>query len=646
MSNIDKKTFRRCILFFFILTFIIYGKSIGNDYAMDDEFVIHNNQQVHGGIKAIPNIFRTTYAIGNKASYEYRPLVKATYAIEYQFFGENPHISHFINILLYVLLLSFLFYLLLRILYNYHYLFSFGIALLFLIHPLHSEVIMSIKNRDVMLSFLGCLLSLFFYLRYADNKKIYDILFGSFFLLFAIMSKKDSITFMAVIPFSLWFFKEAGWKKMTIVIFSYLPALFTFRMAASHLTNSKIRTLLEWENPLFQHTTMLHRIPQGFYSLYFYVKMFILPYPLVSYYGFNQVPVVGWDNPVVWIVILLLIVLGYYVVKNFRSKPIWLYGVLYFIITISMFLNVVEPVVGIVGERFAFIPSLGLCIVAVYFILKYLKIPIENTQFRVGSFSNKLWPVAGVIVLLYGGEIFARNAAWKNAYVLYKTDSENAPESAHIHSLLSATAIQKVQTEPRLSREEKHRLVLEAEEHYKEALRIIPNYISAHNNLGMVYYTYMGAPDKAIPELTRAVQLDTNYVEAYFNLASCYAALKQYDQAEKLYKKTIRLDPKFMNSYSSLSNMYAMNREFDKILRLNQRAIDRGIKSDVMYINIGNVYFMNGDTLKALPYLEKAIEFNANNKNLNGFLANYYQTKGNNQKASYYYDLMSRSTPR
>ena len=199
--NIDSTAFKKSILLFFLLAFVIYGKSIFNEYAMDDEYVVKDNIQVHKGIKAIPEIFKTTYVIDNKkSSYEYRPLVKATYAIEYQFFKENPHISHFINILLYVLSVIILYVVMLKLFESYHYLFSLSICLVFLLHPIHSEVVLSLKNRDVILSFIGCFYSLYFYLKYAENSTIINLFWGVFFMFFALISKRDSMTFYAIIP--------------------------------------------------------------------------------------------------------------------------------------------------------------------------------------------------------------------------------------------------------------------------------------------------------------------------------------------------------------------------------------------------------------------------------------------------------------
>ncbi|MCE3278194.1 MAG: tetratricopeptide repeat protein [Bacteroidetes bacterium] len=642
-SSIEKRTFYKCTLIFAVLSILIYGKSVMNKYSMDDEYVILNNKQVHGGIKNISQIFRSSYSIESKASYEYRPIVKALYAIEYQIFGENPHISHFINILIYVLCVTLLFYVLLRLIPQRNYLFAFFVTLLFLVHPLHSEVVMSLKNRDALLSFTGALLSLLFYLRFEENKGLINLFGGLFFFLFAIMSKKDAIPFFVVIPFTLWFFRDIKWKKMLLVVVSFIPVILVFRIAAKSVKNEVIRTLLLWENPLFIQSTFFERIPQGFYSIYFYLKMFLIPHPLISYYGYNQVPIVGWNNIIVWLVILCMIVTTYFVIRYKAFRSIWFYGILFFLITISMFCNVVVPVVGIVGERFAFIPSIGLCIAAVYGLTVYFKIPIENLSFKFKTISNSFWITFGLILLLFSGKTFSRNQAWKDAFTLYSTDVKTATESAHTHSLLAAAAISKVRSEKRLSPKEQRELILLSKKHYLESIRIIPDYTSSHNNLGMVYYMYLKNNEQALKHLTKAIELDSGYVEACFNLATVYTTLMQYDKAEKYYLKTIELNPKFTNSYLSLSNLYAMNKEYDKIISLNQKAIDKKIKTDVIYINIGNVYFMNGDTLKALPYLETAISYNPNNRGVNAFLAMYYQAKGDQKKYTYYKELENRS---
>ena len=474
------------------------------------------------------------------------------------------------------------------------------------------------------------------------------------------MSKKDSMTFFAVIPFTMWFFKDASIKKIGLIFLSFLFPRFVFNLASKHamflakkvmigavsMTNENgiTRKFQLWENPFYHGSTFFERIPTGFYCIYFYLKMFFIPHPLISYYGYNQIPIAHWSDPIVWIVIILLCLAGYYIVRNFKSKNIVVYGISYFLITISMFTNVLVPVVGIVGERFSYIPSLGLCIVAVWGLLKFFKVSLKNSDFKFPPLSNAFVVVVVLITLVYGGRSFARIPAWKDSYTLYATDIVNATESAHENSLIAAASVQKVKESPGMSIEEKRFYVSNAVKYYQEAIRIIPTYTSSLNNLGMLYYTYYNKPEVSIPYLKKAITLDTNYVEAYFNLATCEAKSGKKVDAEKHYLKLLSIDPKFMEGYVSLSAMYAEDKQYGKILKINQNAINNGIVADILPINIGNVYYMQGDTLKAVSYLEKGIEINPNNRFLNSYLANYYKDKGDLDKANHYYDLMGRST--
>lgn len=641
----EKKQNRRITLFFILATFLIYGKSIKNDYSMDDEFVVRNNQQVQQGIKAIPEIFKTTYVINSqKSNYEYRPIVKASFALECQFFGVSPHVSHFINVLLYALSILLLYHILKRFLSNYNIIVPFVITTLFLIHPLHSEVVISIKNRDVIFSFMGCILALFFYLKFIETKKYYHLFFGGFFILFGLMSKKDAMTIVAVIPFTLWFLKDVSFKKMIPIFLSYAFPVLVYRYANKIANHNFSRKNLDWENPLFAQTHIFERIPTGLNSIYFYVKMFIIPHPLVSYYGYNQIPVATWSTISVWLVVIGLIAFGYYIFKNRASRNIEIFGMLYFLLTISMFTNVIVPVVGIVGERFAFIPSLGLCFVAAWALFKAFKIPYEDKEIRLFSFPRPIFITLGILCLLFGGRSFARIKDWRDTYTLYITDVKNAPESAHANSLAAAASIQKAKENKNMSKAEKRKYVMDGEKYYLESVRIIPDYISSLNNLGMIYYTYYNQPEKSIPYLKRALTLDTNYVEAYFNLATCEARTQQYDLAKKHFLKSLEIDPNFISTYYSMSNMLAEQKKYDEILEFNQNAIKKGIKADVIYVNIGNVYFMQKDTISALPYFEECINLNSNNRFLNSFLADYYKEKGELEKANKYYDLMGKST--
>ena len=151
----------------FVFSFVLYANSIGNNYNMDDELVTINHRLTSKGISSIPEIFSSPYyQDASGYSYEYRPIVLVTFAIEYQFFGDNAHVSHFINVLLYSLMCVILLKVLTLLLYEYSVYFSVAISLLFAAHTAHTEVVSSIKNRDEILGLIFSLLAFLSAIRY------------------------------------------------------------------------------------------------------------------------------------------------------------------------------------------------------------------------------------------------------------------------------------------------------------------------------------------------------------------------------------------------------------------------------------------------------------------------------------------------
>ncbi len=147
--------YRKSFLLILILAYVLYGNTIGHYYNLDDVFVIQKNTQVQQGIKAIPEIFSSRYFENKQAKFGYRPLAKATYAIEVSIFGVNPHVSHFINVLLYAIMVFITLILLKRIFSEDIKMFLIWmILLIWMFHPIHTEVVASLKNREEILYFL------------------------------------------------------------------------------------------------------------------------------------------------------------------------------------------------------------------------------------------------------------------------------------------------------------------------------------------------------------------------------------------------------------------------------------------------------------------------------------------------------------
>jgi len=187
------------------LAFLLYGNTIRNGYSLDDTYVVQNNPKVQKGFAGIPEIFTSRYVDEEGNSFGYRPVAMATFAIEYGLWGEDPQVSHLINVLIYAMVLLMLFLILRKIFKTTHVLFLVCMVLLFAAHPIHTEVVASLKNRETLMSFLFSLCSLALFLKWLDSRRIWPVIAGVLTFMLAFLSKQDAVTFAAVIPLALYY---------------------------------------------------------------------------------------------------------------------------------------------------------------------------------------------------------------------------------------------------------------------------------------------------------------------------------------------------------------------------------------------------------------------------------------------------------
>lgn len=244
---------RNAFLFFLVLSFFFYGNSIRNGFSLDDSYVtvtnspvkgknyIPNHELVSGGFKNIPKIWRSHYGHGNGTSYDYRPTVITMFAIEYAIFGIAPHINHTINVILYALLVFCLFLLFKKLLNEYSYKEPFALicSILFLAHPVHTEVVNNIKCRDELLALLFTLLAAIQVIKFYELKQIKYLLFSGCFMLLGLYSKLTSAIFVVLIPLMLFFFFKMDRKKIIYTLIGLVICYFIYSVTKRALINEK-----------------------------------------------------------------------------------------------------------------------------------------------------------------------------------------------------------------------------------------------------------------------------------------------------------------------------------------------------------------------------------------------------------------------
>jgi protein O-mannosyl-transferase len=130
-----------------------YANTMGHEYAYDDVGIIQQNRFIQQDIAGIPDLLKTSYWYGNGETNQgaYRPLSMIAFAVEQELAPGKPHVGHFVNVVLYSLTAVHLFGVLCRLLRGCSIYVPFIAALVFVAHPLHSEVVANIKSRTALL---------------------------------------------------------------------------------------------------------------------------------------------------------------------------------------------------------------------------------------------------------------------------------------------------------------------------------------------------------------------------------------------------------------------------------------------------------------------------------------------------------------
>jgi len=311
----------------FAFSALLYINTLPNGYNMDDELVTINHRLTSKGLSAIPEILTEPYYKDKLGySYEYRPVVLISFALEHQFFGENAHVGHFFNVLLYALLCVLLLKVLTLLLHNFSPLYPFLMTVFFAAHPIHTEVVASIKNRDELLAVIFGLLAWRFALNYVDTKR-WTWLLGVFTAYFvSLYAKQSTSVFLLFVPLSLVLFRTTSFTKIFIVYVVLAIALFpalnmpkltdrfavvllpilltsvSFLLREQSFSFSSIKSLIHIAKLLFTAPSVEDKVKQTgwliednvykqpmFYVLYMFVSLFLLCMGLYSIYAMNSV---------------------------------------------------------------------------------------------------------------------------------------------------------------------------------------------------------------------------------------------------------------------------------------------------------------------------------------------------------------------
>jgi tetratricopeptide (TPR) repeat protein len=558
------KEIHRKYFYYFIIafTFLLYANSIRNDYSFDDGYVVNVNAKKESDQRSISDILKQNYIhgveSGEEVNFGYRPVVQVTFALDRLFAGNTPHFSHFINVMLFVCIAVLLFLVLTSVFKAYSIWVPFLIVLLYVAHPVNTEVVCSLKNRDVLLSFFFSLTSLHMFMLFADDKVWWKFVLAFSFFGIALYSKISTLTFIVIIPMTIYYFKQIKFYRVIVIFLLLLSFSLLLNYLPKLYLDPSYRPKFFYENPLYFNTDGWLRISTALYILIYYLKLVIFPHPLLFYYGYEKINIVGWTNIWVWISLALHLALLIYALKNLKKGNISSYGILFYLITISMFINLIRPPAGMVADRFLFRPVLGFCILLVVFVLKNFKIPFHDNTLRLDLYKRRAILPFVVILLLYSFKTISRTNNWKDTMTLVKHDMpylENSAKANYIYAgLLRQEAYEKINKTGNFQKYVP--LIYQNIDHLNQAIKVYPGYYDAYDKLAESYYFYLNDPGKAIEYLRTSIRINPEFAIAYYNTGFIFRNQKQYDSALLYINKAIQLQPNNRPFYKYLADIY------------------------------------------------------------------------------------------
>lgn len=534
------KTNNRKIAVLALVTFLCFINVAKNGYSLDDNMVTTSEHAlVKKGLSGIKEIFTSNYSAIAGKSFEYRPIAILTFAVEYQIWGFNPKLSHLVNLLLYIQLVILVFKVMLRLLPSQVET-AFGISLIFALHPLHNEVVVSLKNREeILVALFGflCFRSLLVHLQTKQKKAL---LASCLFFLLGSFTKLTIDPFAFVVVFSAWYFGMGSVKKLGIVfgLYCLLSQLF-YWTGYAFSAHGFHRTFDLIENPLTQ-VAFFNRIPAALAILVHYIQLFIWPNPLISYYGLGAVPISGWGDVYFFIGLCIVVCAIVVFVKQVKSRSLLGYGIVMFLFLLATYLNFPVLAPGIMAERLAFLAVLGFAVMLMAIANRYLK----QQQVQLGLV---------VLSVVYIFVNINRTPDWKSLTSLLEADTQKGVTSVKLFTALAENyhALAGKETNDAALREN---YLKKAESGYLKAIEIYPQHGGAYNNLGTLY-AFTGKLNEAETCLLKALKLGFISADSYFNLGAIYELSGRYDLAKQYYNKCIQLLPNYTQAKERLNEI-------------------------------------------------------------------------------------------
>ena len=501
-----------------VVTFIAYANAWPDALIHDDKFF--GGAERFAGLTDWSRPFREDlWSAAGIESGLYRPLLLLSLALDARLFGDWLPGYHLVNILLHTLA-TLLVYGLVRLLLRkiapegsaVDSRYALLAALVFAVHPIHTEVVNSIYNRSEILVTLFGATGLWWLLTNLDTRPARGWLGFGFCYLLAMFSRETGAVLPGLAVALILLLEPGPWtgrvRKCLPVLWLLLPLILFMwlrgqALAPSLSVESTAGDTGEGTFGLLTSASLpgLRTVLDTAGVMGLSLKLMVWPQPLLVYR--SQLPR-AWE----WGALLLHGTLITLAIVNYRRKRYGLIlGLAFFYVAFlpSSRLFGLGPGTPHLAERYLYFPSVGPTLL--------LALALQSLGLRMG-FKTTLAPVVLALALMTP-LVWARNAQWSSEIRLFEADLANGGRDAQLLRVLSGAY---------LDQGNNARAVDICERHPPRV------YDERYANHCGIAYGQAGMTEKAIQAYSIAIGSDDARATAHANLARLY--LRQNRRSE------------------------------------------------------------------------------------------------------------------
>ncbi|XP_062856825.1 protein O-mannosyl-transferase TMTC3 [Trichomycterus rosablanca] len=612
-----------------------YWNSLLCGFVFDDVSAILDNKDLRPSTP-IKNLFLNDFwgtPMSEERSHKsYRPLTVLTFRLNYLLSELNSASYHLFNVILHAVVCVF-FLRFCRLLLDPTT--SLVAALLFAVHPIHTEAITGVVGRAELLSSIFLLAAFLAYTKSKgpDHSIVWTpILFTVFLVAVATLCKEQGITvigiccvyevFVAqgftlpmlietavqvlrgkdVFPYSI---LQTLLKLVVLVISTLLLVIVRVQVIQSQLP-----VFTRFDNPAAVSSTPARQLTFN-YLLPVNAWLLLNPSELCCDWTMGTIPlvesVVDPRNLATLVFYTLLGLLAYHSLRHGHSSAkTVLMALSLIVLPFIPASNLFFPVGFVVAERVLYVPSMGFCVLVAH--------GFRSLAFK-GVLKKVSWLFMGVLLMTHAVKTFYRTWDWESEYTLFtsalKVNKNNAKLWNNVgHALENLNDYET------------------ALKYFLQATRVQPDDIGAHMNVGRTYKNLDRSKDaeeaylvakslmpQVIPGKKYATRVAPNHLNVYINLANLIRANEsRLEEADQLYRQAISMRPDFKQAYISRGELLLKMNKPSEAKDAYLRALELDRTNPDLWYNLAIVNIEMKEQSEALRNFNRALDLNPRHK--------------------------------